>query len=152
MPLKDYLTIDSIVSDMSATTKDEALGVLVDAVLKRFPGIYRNSVLEILQARESMGSTGIGGGVAIPHGKLDNCPGVILAIGRSLEGCDFASIDGKKCHVFSLLLAPESFSAGQLSVLAHLARIFKSAAFQDSFMKAKNAEEIWGLLDSVWDS
>jgi mannitol/fructose-specific phosphotransferase system IIA component (Ntr-type) len=60
-------------------------------------------------------------------------------------------VDGKKCHVFSLLLAPESFSAGQFGVLAHLARILKSASFQDNFMKAENAEEIWNLLDSVWD-
>jgi PTS system nitrogen regulatory IIA component len=151
MPLKDYLTLDSIVENMAATTKDGALRVLVEAVYKRCPDATGDSILEILQARENLGSTGIGGGVAIPHGKLDKCPGVMLAIGRSLDGCDFDSLDGKKCHVFSLLLAPESFSAGQLGILARLARILKSASFKDNFMKARNAEEIWDLLDSVWD-
>ncbi|MDR1241478.1 MAG: PTS sugar transporter subunit IIA [Deltaproteobacteria bacterium] len=152
MPLADYLTIDSIVPDMVAMTKNEALGVLVEAMYKRCPGMAKNNVLEILQARESLGSTGIGDGVAIPHGKLDSCPGVMLAVGRSIDGCDFASVDDKKCHVFSLLLAPESLSAGQFGVLAHLARIFKSNAFRDNFMQAKSAEEIWDLLNAAWEN
>jgi PTS system nitrogen regulatory IIA component len=150
MPLKDYLTIDSIVADMTATTKDDAIETLVEAVYKRCPGATRESLLEIIYERESLGSTGIGDGVAIPHGKLDVCTGVIMAIGRSQGGCEFASIDGKKCHVFSLLLAPDAPSAGHFSVLAKLARIFKSSAFRAKFMKAKDAEALWNLLDSAW--
>ncbi|MDR1126339.1 MAG: PTS sugar transporter subunit IIA, partial [Deltaproteobacteria bacterium] len=150
MPLSNYLTPASIVADMTAITKEEALEELVDALFGRCPGLDRDNVLEVLHQRESLGSTGIGYGVAIPHGKMDSCGGVIIAVGRSVAGCDFKALDDHKCHVFSLLLAPNQAAAGYFSVLARLARIFKHREFRRQFMEAADADAIWRLLDAVW--
>lgn len=150
MPLSDYLTPDCIVADMAATTKEEALEELVDVLSGRCPGLDRDNVLNVLQQREALGSTGIGDGVAIPHGKADGCDGVVVVVGRSRGGCDFKALDERNCHVFSLLLAPNQASAGQLSVLARLARIFKHHEFRRQFMEAADADAIWRLINAAW--
>lgn len=106
--------------------------------------------MTVLHRRERLGSTGIGDGVAIPHGKDAICSRVTVAVGRSLAGCDFAALDGKKCHIFCLLLAPESVAAGHLSLLAYFAKIFKSNEFRKRFMDAADADAIWRLINSTW--
>lgn len=150
MPLSDYLTPASIVADMTAITKEEALEELVDALSGRCPGLDRDNVLEVLHQREELGSTGIGDGVAIPHGKVESCDRVVIAVGRSINGCDFKALDDRKCHVFSLLLAPNHAAAGHFSVLARLARIFKHMEFRRQFMEAADADAIWRLISAAW--
>lgn len=150
MPLSDYLAPGCINAALAVQTKDQALGALVDLLVKPCPGLDRGRVITVLHQREALGSTGIGDGVAIPHGKVEGCEKISVAIGRSREGCDFNSMDGRKCHIFCLLLAPPGAAALHLTVLAHFARIFKTHAFRARFMEAPDEAALWKLLESAW--
>ncbi|MDL2314393.1 PTS sugar transporter subunit IIA [Desulfovibrio sp. OttesenSCG-928-C14] len=150
MALEQYLKKESIIEDLQAGSKEEALAGLVGAMLQSCPGLDREEVMEVMRKREALGSTGIGDGVAIPHGKTGHCGDILVAVARSAKGCDFAAVDGRPCHVFCALLAPEEAVAGHLSILARFARIFRSREFRARFMEAENAEAIWKLLDDAW--
>ena len=150
MSLADYLVNDGIIADMKASTKLGALEELVDVMNHGCPGLDRRSVLQVLLKREGMGSTGIGDGVAIPHGKDDCCTAARIVIGRSLGGCDFEAVDGKPCHVFCLIMGPQGAASGMFGVLGRVARILRSAEFRKNFMETADAEGIRNLLNSAW--
>lgn len=103
-----------------------------------------------MHQREALGSTGIGDGVAIPHGKVEGCENISVIVARSTLGCDFDSMDRRKCHIFCMLIAPPKAAAMHLSVLAHFVRILKNSEFRRRFMEAQDSEEIWKLLESFW--
>ncbi|MDL2306668.1 PTS sugar transporter subunit IIA [Desulfovibrio sp. OttesenSCG-928-C06] len=150
MALADFLKNGGIIADMGASSKQEALIELVDALNCGCPGLDRGSVMQVLLQREALGSTGLGDGVAIPHGKDASVLETRVVIGRSIKGCDFAAVDGKACHIFCLIVAPQDPSSGIFGVLGHAARIFRSAEFRKRFMEAGDAEEIRRILNSVW--
>ena len=103
-------------------------------------------LLQVLLDREKLGSTGIGDGVAIPHGKVPGLPALTASFGRSRAGVDFKSIDGKPTHLFFTLFAPENSAGAHLKALARISRIFRNPAFRESIMKAKDAAEIFRLI------
>lgn len=150
MPLSDYLAPAGIITGMQAASKHEALEELVNKLETACPGIDRGRAVEVLLHRESLGSTGIGEGVAIPHGKVEGCDNITVVIGRSVNGCDFDAVDRRKCHVFCLLVAPPKAAAMHLSVLAHFARIVKNAEFRSRFMQAQHEDDIWRLFATAW--
>ncbi|MDL2285111.1 PTS sugar transporter subunit IIA [Desulfovibrio sp. OttesenSCG-928-F07] len=150
MALQDYLKLENIIPDFNASTKEEALEALVAHAVKFCPALNAAATLEVLQERESLGSTGIGEGVAIPHGKVEGCDGITVVLARSLHGCDFNAVDGRKCHIFCMLLAPSKAAAIHLSVLAHFVRVFKTREFRTRFNEAADAKAIWSLLSSTW--
>lgn len=150
MPLSDYLSPQRISAALEASTKDEALLAMVKLMECSCPGLDRGRTLEVLHQREALGSTGIGDGVAIPHAKIESCEAISVAIGRSKEGCDFNAMDGRKCHIFCMLLAPHKAAAMHLSILAHFVRIFKTNEFRTRFMEAPDEAAIWKLLESAW--
>ncbi len=92
--------------EMKAKTKDEALAELVDLFVRERVIRNRGIVLEMLHKREALGSTGIGKGVAIPHGRTIAAPDVMIAFGRSRQGIEYNSMDGKPVYLFFLVLAP----------------------------------------------
>jgi PTS system nitrogen regulatory IIA component len=151
MPLGDYLPRENILADFAARDKEEALAALVGQAGLSCPGLDQSAALEILRQRESLGSTGIGDGLAIPHGKVAGCPRILATLARSRAGCDFNAVDGRKCRILCLLLAPPEAACAHLNVLGHFARIFKIRKLQDSFMAASSAEDIWKLLEAAWD-
>lgn len=150
MPLADYLSQRCICANLKAETKEQALEAMVDLIIKSCPGLDRGRALDVLKQREALGSTGIGDGVAIPHGKVEGCGNITVAIGRSAEGCAFDAVDGRKCHIFCLLLAPPRAAAMHLTVLGHFVRMFKTNAFRSSFMEVHDEADIWRLLESAW--
>ncbi len=150
MPVKDYLSKECIITELRASTKDEALAELAARAAVVCPGLDTAEVIKVLHQREALGSTGIGEGVAIPHGKVAGCAHITVILARSASGCDFSAVDGRNCHIFCLLLAPPSAAAMHLSVLAHFVRIFKSQEFRRRFMEAPDEAVIWALLDSAW--
>jgi PTS system nitrogen regulatory IIA component len=137
---------ESIVSELSATTKTEVLAEFASLVTAGFPELERGVVLRTLQEREKLGSTGIGDGIAIPHGKLKGIDRLVLAFGRSRAGIDFDSLDGRKVHLFFLLLAPENASGLHLKALARISRIMKDPAVRGGLMAAADAAAIHALL------
>ncbi|HQC23908.1 MAG TPA: PTS sugar transporter subunit IIA, partial [Syntrophales bacterium] len=97
----------------------------------------------VLLEREKLGSTGIGDGIAIPHGKLKGLERLVISFGRSRQGVDFDAIDGKPVHIFFLLMAPESSTGQHLKALAKISRMLKDPGFRSDLMAAENAEEIY---------
>jgi PTS system nitrogen regulatory IIA component len=96
--------------------------------------------------REKLGSTGIGSGVAIPHGKIANLDHIVAAFGRSKAGIDFDSQDGEPTYLFFVLVAPENTAGLHLKALAKLSRLLKDSNFRDRLMKVPDAKAIYQII------
>lgn len=146
MKLGEYLDKDLIIHELSASTKNEVLAELVKPVIAKFPTLSSEAVIRILQDRESLGTTGIGDGIAIPHGKIEGLDKIVLVAGRSSEGIDFEALDYKLCNVFFLVLAPEQVAGMHLRILAQISRLLKDKDFRSAFAQTASTEELWTLL------
>lgn len=146
MELMEYLSKDLILPELSSTTKQEVLKELVRPLENKFPKFNTKNAYKVLLEREQLGSTGIGDGVAIPHGKLRELNKIVVVVGRSFLGVDFDALDKKPCHIFFLVLAPENVAGLHLRILAHISRILKDPGFRQAFMEAKGVDGIWNLL------
>ena len=99
--IKGLLQLEDIAHALAAETKEQVLDELAAGVVGHHPELDHAEVLKVLQERERLGSTGIGDGIAIPHGKLKRLRKPVLAFGRSQQGIDFNALDGRKAHLFS---------------------------------------------------
>ncbi|NCC23961.1 MAG: PTS sugar transporter subunit IIA [Deltaproteobacteria bacterium] len=149
MQLSEYLDKDLIVAELNSSSKPEVLAELLAPLGGKYPHLDLKSVLAILMDRESLGSTGIGDGVAIPHGKLDNLERVIVAVGRSQEGVDFQSLDHKPARIFFLVLAPEQVAGMHLRILATVSRLLQDTVFRQEFLDAPGCDALWDMLRKV---
>ncbi|MGB9699380.1 MAG: PTS sugar transporter subunit IIA [Thermodesulfobacteriota bacterium] len=146
MRIVDILDKRMIIPDLSSTTKEGVLRELVRAITKVEKQINEDHLLEILLERESLGSTGIGDGVAIPHGKTNEVDRLIASFGRSLAGTNFDALDGKPTHLFFLLVAPENSAGIHLQALAKISRLMKDHLFRKRLLEVNSAEEIYTLF------
>jgi len=146
MKILDNLKPQAIVPELKATDKNGVLSEL-SAVLAGVSGANQEEMVRVLLDRERLGSTGIGGGVAIPHGKLQSLDSLMLAFGRSLIGVDFEAMDGRPTHLFFLLLAPEDSTGGHLKMLARISRLLKDSVFRESLMSAANGQDLYGIFE-----
>ena len=119
---------------------------MVHALTQVADQIHEDRLREILLERESLGSTGIAEGVAIPHGKSKDVDKFLASFGRSLPGIDFQSLDGKPTHLFSLLINPENSAEMHLKILAQISRPMKDPPFRNRLMVARSAEEIQSIF------
>lgn len=149
MKLAEYLDKDLIISDLSARTKPEVLAELVSSLSAKFPDLDSKRVVQVLMDREMLGTTGIGDGIAIPHGKLDSIDQVLVIVGRSQTGVDFASLDHKPASIFFTVLAPSSVVGLHLKLLATVSRLLKDSAFRQAFANSPGQEGLWELLQTV---
>jgi nitrogen PTS system EIIA component len=146
MKIVDLLDANCILPSLAGTTKRAVLEELAAALVEVFDNLDRNRVIEVLMERESLGSTGIGDNIAIPHGKLPNLDKLVLFFGRSLPGVNFDSMDGKPTHLFFLLMAPENSIGLHLKALAKISRMLKDPSFRRNLMEAADATAIMQLL------
>ena len=146
MKIVDLLHPDAIIPDLKSKTKDEALAELADALLKVTGNLDRSEVINVLHERERLGSTGIGDGVAIPHGKLKSLDKLLISFARSSGGVDFDAMDGKPAHLFFLLVAPEESVGVHLKMLARISKILKNPAIRDQLAQASDAQEIYRII------
>lgn len=146
MRLSEILAIENIIPELKAKDKNSVLGELADAIANYDTDIDKKTLLKVLIEREHLGSTGIGDGVAIPHGKLTSVSRPIVSFGRSRNGLDFDSMDGQPAYLFFLLLAPENSSGVHLQVLTKIAKILKSSVFRKELMEGKSREEIYQTI------
>jgi len=135
-----------IIPQLTSTSKEGILRELVRVLTRVEKQIDEERMMETLLERESLGSTGIGEGVAIPHGKSKDVQKLLASFGRSLPGMDFQSMDGKPTHLFFLLVAPENSAGIHLKALAKISRLMKDQSFRKRLMEAKSAEEIYALF------
>ncbi|GKT08393.1 PTS sugar transporter subunit IIA [Desulforhabdus sp. TSK] len=146
MKIVDILTEQSIVTELKGSTKKQVMEELIDAVLEYKPQLDRKRLMSVLLERERLGSTGIGDGIAIPHGKLKDLDQLVLSFGRSSQGVDFESMDGKPVHLFFLLVAPENCAGIHLRALAKIARLLKNSAIRKKLGSVVSREEIYSII------
>lgn len=134
MKVMDFLSKRAITTDVKSAKKEDVIKELVDVLIdagdveKR----HRNKLIEALMARESLGSTAIGQGIAIPHAKSDSVTKLVAAFGLSKKGVDFDSLDGEMVNIFFLLLAPQDSAGPHLKALARISRLLKDKYFRDN--------------------
>lgn len=149
MRLESYLHKQLVIADMTASTKEEVLADLAQAVVRVYPQLDAATITSVLCDRERLGSTGIGDGIGIPHGKLTGIDDIVIVVARSERGVDFEALDGQPVHAIFLVLAPAHVVGVHLRVLAHISRLLKDAAFRSAFMCASDEEALWQLLASA---
>ena len=146
MRILDFLSFEAIISSLEAGSKEDVLGESVEPIAKSHPSMNRDRLIKTLIERESLGSTGIGGGVAIPHGKFDGLGRLVASFGKSPKGIDFNSMDNKPAFLFFLLIAPKDSAGEHLKALARISRLFKDPLLKSGLQQATSAEEIYGIL------
>ncbi len=146
MLLSEFLSPQNVIPDLKATGKVSVLAELVDPIVAAESNLDKDELVKILLDREKLGSTGIGDGIAIPHGKSGEVERLLISFGRSFAGVDFDSMDGQPAHLFFLLIAPESATGVHLKVLAKLARLLKDPSFRQGLLEADDAEAIFKLI------
>jgi len=146
MDIADILTLDSVKVPLDATTKREAIDELVDllAAAGRIEGPAR--LKEVVWEREQQRSTGIGEGLAIPHGKCACSDGLVMAIGRPAEPMDFGSIDMRPVQLVVLLASPTDRTADHIQALGKISRMMSNQAFRRATFEAESAEALYELV------
>lgn len=144
--IAEFLKAESVICDLSSQTKADVLKELSLSLGKSNPTIPPARLAAVLEERERLGSTGIGEGVAIPHGKLAGLPTLSASFGVSKAGVDFDAIDGKRTHLFFALVAPENSAGLHLKALARISRLFKSSTFRDAIFAANTSADIYALI------
>jgi nitrogen PTS system EIIA component len=146
MRLEQILKLEYLNDNLQAKNKTEALAELSEMVIKGPLKLDKSKIFNVLQQREKLGSTGIGDGVAIPHGKIGELEELIVAFGRSKNGVAFDSIDGKPVHLFFLLLAPENCTGQHLKALAKISKMLKVGNFRKKLMDAKSNNDLYKII------
>ncbi len=145
MRIIDVLQKEAVLDDLQSRDKKGILEELVTPVAT-IAGVNSEALVKVLMERERLGSTGIGGGIGIPHGKLKNLDTLVLGFGLSRNGVNFESMDGRPTYIFFLLVTPENSTGLHLKVLARVSQMLKSETFKQKLMGAANAEEIYGII------
>jgi len=146
MKILDNLNQKAIISKLHATDKNGVLNELSTA-LAEVSGGNQEEMMRVLLDRERLGSTGIGGGIAIPHGKMNSLDSLLMAFGRSRKGVNFETMDGKPAHMFFLLLAPQDSTGGHLKMLARISQLLKDSVFKERLMNAVDQRELYAAFE-----
>jgi fructose-specific phosphotransferase system IIA component len=133
---------ERVLPDSQAQSKRALLTEMASSLSKMDP----DQVLEVVMAREHLGSTGIGHGVAIPHGRMPDLKQPVIVLVRHVQGIEFEAIDNQPVHIVIMLLVPDSEDRTHLELLAKLARLLQQQHFRDSIMQAESPETISELF------
>jgi PTS system nitrogen regulatory IIA component len=146
MKITDFLREEWILPDLHGTDKASVLKELSAPLVEACGVPSQEDLLGILAERERLESTGIGGGLAIPHGRLKNLKQFVVAFGRSIKGVDFDSIDRKPTHLFFVVMAPENSAANNLKLLGRIVTLLKDASFRKRLMEATTRRGLFQCL------
>jgi PTS system nitrogen regulatory IIA component len=145
MPLIDLVAPNAILPALKVNNKKQALQELA-AKAAALTGQNERAIFEILLQREKLGSTGVGNGIAIPHGKLPNLNKLFGLFARLDRAIDFEALDGQPVDLVFLLLAPESAGADHLKALARVARLLRDADIAHKLRASRDAEALYAVL------
>lgn len=148
MKIMDFLSRQAIVMDIKSAKKEDVVKEMVEALINAgdIDKRYRAKLFEALMARESLGSTAIGQGVAIPHAKCDCVTKLVAGFGLSKKGVDFDSLDGEPVYIFFLLVAPQDSAGPHLKALARISRLLKDKYFRDSLRTCEDDKTIVKII------
>jgi len=148
MKIMDYLNEERVIPDLQGTDKPSILKELSGLLVKACQVTSVEELLQVLLEREKLGSTGIGEGIAIPHGRLKKLRDFFICFGRSLKGVDFDSIDGKPTQIFFLVMAPENSAVQNLKLLSRIVALLKESSFKKRLMDAHSQGELFQILSA----
>ncbi|WP_332713016.1 PTS sugar transporter subunit IIA [Pelagibacterium mangrovi] len=145
MELADILSQDSIIACAKVASKRQLLQLLADRASER-TGIDAQVIFDTLQNREQLGSTGLGNGIAIPHGKIKGLPGVTALFVRLAQPIDFDAVDDQPVDLVVMLLAPEGSGADHLKALSRVARLLRADGVVDKLRSVKDIDKLRDIL------
>lgn len=151
MQLTDFLTTDRIACDVNAHSKKRALEELSELISHDQNSISATDIFDCLLSRERLGSTGVGFGVAIPHGRLKDSNHTTAALIQLNHGIDFDAVDNQPVDLLFALVVPDKATEEHLKILALLAAMFKEDELRAHLREAKNPEDIMQLIRE-WQS
>ncbi|MFH1248517.1 MAG: PTS sugar transporter subunit IIA [Candidatus Omnitrophota bacterium] len=148
MKIMDFLSKEAILVDMKSTKKEEAIKELVDSLITAgdIDKSSKTKLINALMERESLGSTAIGQGIAIPHAKSDSVTKLLAAFGLSKKGIDFDSLDGERVYIFFLLIAPLDSAGPHLKALARISRFLKDRYFRENLKGCADTKAIVDII------
>lgn len=148
MKIGEILCTKAVITDLKATSKPEVIQELVSALVAAgaVDKKYKVKLIEILMTREALGSTAIGQGVAIPHGKCEYVIKLTAGLGISKKGVDFDSLDGEPAYIFFILVAPIDSAGPHLKALAKISRLLKDKYFRENLKNAKDDKSVIKLI------
>lgn len=146
MKITEFLDKRGIKIGLHAVEKEDILKELVDVLAEVKDIGDKKSILKALVERENLGSTGIGQGIAIPHGKTDRVSELVAVLGISPKGVNFEALDGEMVHIFFLLVAPKDTAGPHLKALAQISRLLRDSYFCQLLQRCKTAEEAYELI------
>jgi len=144
--ITDYLQEEWVIPDLQGTDKRSVLKALSQVLVKPCQVDSAEELLQVLLDREKLGSTGIGEGIAIPHGRLKKLKSFLISFGRSMKGVDFDSIDRKPSHLFFLVMAPENSAVDNLKLLGRIVTLLKDSSFKKCLMEAQSQKELFQII------
>ncbi len=144
MRIQDVLKESCVLAELKGDSKQEVLKEMVSA-LKRDDIIDNvDDAVRVIMDREKLGSTGIGDGIAIPHGKLRGIDRILCVFGKSKKGVDFDAVDRKPVHILFLLLAPDDLAGLHIKMLSRISRILRDQSFRRKLIDESSAGELYG--------
>jgi len=145
MKILEVMSKEAILDDLKSQNKKGILEELV-VPLASSTGLNSEDLVRVLMEREQLGSTGIGGGIGIPHGKIKDLESLVLGFGLSRNGINFESIDGEPTHIFFVLITPEDSTGLHLKLLARISRILKNDHFKERLLNAADRDELFEII------
>jgi PTS system nitrogen regulatory IIA component len=148
MPLLDFLDPQAVLPALRVSGKKQALQE-ISAHAAKLVGLSENTIYEALLQRERLGSTGIGEGIAIPHGKLPGLGRIFGLVARLDKPIDFEALDGQQVDVLFLLLAPEGAGADHLKALARVARVLREPGLVERVRATRDANALYAIMTEM---
>jgi PTS system nitrogen regulatory IIA component len=148
MKILDFLKKETIITDLKSSEKKsvlEELALPISVITHTDP----NEIVKVLMERESLGSTGIGGGIGIPHGKMSGLDSLAMGVGLSQKGVDFDAMDSKPTRIFFVILTPENSAGLHLVILARISKILKEDAFKRKILTAQKPDDVIRIIEEV---
>ena len=145
MDLSDVITPEAILPSLKANSKKQALQAIAEKAAA-MTGVAERDIFDTLNRREKLGSTGVGGGIAIPHGKLPGVTRIVGIFARLAKPIDFEALDETPVDLIFLLLAPENAGADHLKTLARIARLFREPGVAGKLRASSDANALYAVL------
>jgi PTS system nitrogen regulatory IIA component len=146
MKILDYLREEWVIPDLKGMDKPSILKELSEVLVKPCQVASAEELFQVLLDREKLGSTGIGEGIAIPHGRLKKLKQFFISFGRSMKGVDFDSIDHNPSQLFFLVMAPENSAVDNLKLLSRIVTLLKDNSFKKRLMEAPSRKELFQII------
>ena len=146
MQIKDFISEEGIVFSPSVSSKKAALEILSDTLVYQESNLNKNKILDALLAREKLGSTGLGEGIAIPHCRMQDLENINVTMLKLEEGVEYEASDDKPVFFLFCLVVPEDANEEHLELLASLAELLDNEQLRNSIQKCSNARELYQIL------